>query len=329
MSTAKPQTAPDFPESAIICYDSGFQPPAPWLDQLKVSLQGVTASPAEVEPLGSFDAHEKICIFLDDTEQSILTQPTSAQFGSLKASLLCSRGVFWISSQATGDCQKPKAALSTGFLRTLRAENRTKRYISLDIANKDPWTAGAVNSILKTYTTAFDYSQHTSSLDSEFVVSGDTIKVPRLYEAPAETQAMTMEVSDFESALEPFHQPGRELRMDIKIPGMIDSLCWHDDSQADLPLPDGWLEIKPRAFGLSWTAMLWVSSVVESSRDQALVSQKILRLAPACVAPCSDTGGLMSAFLGQVSAAYLTALHSRLEHRSPWPSSRRTTHFMI
>ena len=252
MATAKPQNASALSESVIICCGGDTKPPAPWLDDLITSFQKVTLLAPKVERLESVDAHGKVFIFLDDFEQSILAQPTSAQSRSLQTSLLDARGIFWISSQATGDCQNPKAALSTGFLRTLRAEDSTKRFITLDIATEVLWTASAVKSIVKTYITAFDYSRDTSSLDSEFAVSGEIIKVPRLYEALAETQYMTTEASDFEAALQPFHQSGRDLRMHVRTPGMIDSLCWYDDPQARLPLPNGWVEIEPKAFGLNF-----------------------------------------------------------------------------
>ena len=256
MSTAKSQTAPVFSESVVIYDDGGVQPPASWLDNLKEHPQGVTIPAPAIKSLDCVNARGKVGIILDDTEQSILAQPTSAQFKSLWTTLLGARGVLWISSQVTGDCKNPKAALRTGFLRTLRAEDNTKRYITLDIANENLWTADAINSIVKTYTIAFNYSRDTSWSDSEFAVSAESINIPRLYEVPAETQSMTMQASDFEATLQPFHQSGRELRMGIETPGMIDSLCWHDDPEAGLPLPDGWVEIEPRAFGLNFRDVL-------------------------------------------------------------------------
>lgn len=252
MSTAKPQTTPAFPKSVIICHDGGYQPPASWLHDLKNSLQGVNVAAPETQLLEYVDTAGKFFIFLDSTEQSILVQPTSAQFDSLRTKLLGASGVLWITSQATGSCQNPKAALSTGFFRTLRAEDNTKRFITLDIADEKLWTVNAINSIVKTYTSAFDSSRDTSLLDSEFAVSGEKIKVPRLYEAPVETQFMTREAFDYEATPQPFHLSGRELRMDFKTPGMIDSLCWQDNPDADLPLPDGWVEIERRAFGLNF-----------------------------------------------------------------------------
>ena len=310
MSTAKPQNIPDIPESVIISYDSEVKPPAPWLDGLENALRSVTGLSPEVEPLESVDAHDKIFIFLDNPNQSILARPTSFQFNLLRACLLGSQGVLWVSSQVAGHCQNPKAALSTGFLRTLRAENTTKRYISLDNANEDPWTASAVNAILKTYTTAFDYSQDTSCLDSEYMVSGETIKILRLYEAPAETQYMTMEASDFEAALEPFHQPGRELRMDLKIPGMMDSLCWHDDPQAYMPLPDGWVEIEPRAFGLNFRDVMVAMGQLDTSIMGFECSGIITRLSASVPDTLSVGARVCSAMLG----------HWGTHVRVPWTS---------
>ena len=266
MSTANFETAPVVPESVVICYGGRVPPPALWQDDLASSLRSIGVVGIDFEPLECVDTtNGRICIFLDDIEESILVQPSSAQFDSLRTSFLGARGVLWISSQATIDCQNPKAALSTGFLRTLRAEDNTKRYISLDIADGDLWSAGAILAVVKTYTTAFDPSCITGLLDSEFALSGGMIKIPRLYEAPAETQMMTMDASDFEAQLQPFHHEGRELRMDVKTPGMIDSLWWHDDQKANVPLPDGWVEIEPRAFGLNFRDVMVAMAQLKSN----------------------------------------------------------------
>ncbi|KAL8787706.1 MAG: hypothetical protein Q9195_007662 [Heterodermia aff. obscurata] len=299
MSTSQPPNLPCVQESVVISYDSNFRPPAPWLDALKNALRNVIGSVPEVEPLESVDTQDKIFIFIDNPRQSILARPTSFQFNSLRVCLLGSRGVLWISSQGAGNCENPEAALGTGFLRTLRGENTTKRYISLDIANKEPWSASAVNAILKTYTTAFDSSQNTGCLDSEYVVSSDTIKIPRLYEAPAETRYMTMEASDFETVLEPFHQSGRELRMDLKTPGRMDSLCWHDDPQADMPLPDGWVEIEPKAFGLNFRDVMVAMGQLNNNIMGFECSGIITRLSATVPETLSVGARVCSGVLGQ------------------------------
>ena len=264
MSTAEPHAAPAVSEAVVICHAGGVQLPVSWLDDLKTSLRGIGVLTVEVQSLERVDTLGKVLIFLDDVKESILTQPTSNQFASLKTSLLGARGVLWISSQATGSCHNPKAALSTGFLRTLRAENSTKRFITVDIEDGDLWTADAIVAIVKTYTTTFNDSDKAGILDSEFAVTGKTIMVPRLYEVPAEMQSMTVEVSHVGSQLQPFHQRGRELRMDIQIPGMIDSVLWHDDPHADLPIPDGWVEIEPKAFGLNFRDVMVAMAQLES-----------------------------------------------------------------
>jgi NADPH:quinone reductase-like Zn-dependent oxidoreductase len=52
--------------------------------------------------------------------------------------------------------------------------------------------------------------------------------------------------------LQPFHQPGRPSRMEVGSPGLLETLQFVDDPDADASLPDDFVEVEPKAFGLNF-----------------------------------------------------------------------------
>ena len=49
-----------------------------------------------------------------------------------------------------------------------------------------------------------------------------------------------------------FDQPGRQLRLAVGNPGLLDTLAFVNYDRADKPLPNEYLEIKPRSFGVNF-----------------------------------------------------------------------------
>ncbi|OCL05917.1 reducing type I polyketide synthase [Glonium stellatum] len=252
MSTANFESPPDFHPDVVISY-SGPQPPESWLNDLKNSIEAATSYTPAIESLDSVHAHGKVCIFLDDATQPILAQPSAAQFRSLKQLLTGAKGVLWVSCGGAIDCQLPESGLHTGLLRTLRCEDNMKRYISLDSdVRHKPWSVDRALAVLNVYTTAFNYARDKGSIDFEYAARGRSISIPRIYEDLDESKAVAVETANSGPEVQPFHQPGRQLRMGVGIPGMLDSLFFQDDPEATEPLPNDFVEIEPKAFGLNF-----------------------------------------------------------------------------
>jgi NADPH:quinone reductase-like Zn-dependent oxidoreductase len=240
-------------------------PPDEWLELLAPTIASFAKQPPEVSTLADVDAKEKICIFLDDVQEPVLNQPNDGEFKALKRIMTDAKGVLWISQGGAVECARPFNGLHSGFLRTLRCENPTVRYISLDL---DPasefWDTSGITHIMNVFRESFDYSREQNLLEFEYAVRFGAIQISRVSEDAQENVAVA---EDIEPAPEirPFEN-GRELRLGVDKPGLLDSLTFRDDPTMGQPLPDDWVEIKPVAFGLNFRDVMVAMGQLNETR---------------------------------------------------------------
>ena len=252
MSTAIVNEAPSFHSDIAILHNGAV--PESWLEDFKSNLQAVTSNIPEVGHLGSVAVEGKVCIYLGDMIQPGLPSPRLEMFEALKTLLVTSKGVLWISSGGTMDCEIPTASLHLGLLRSLRCEDNIRRYISLDLqAQPNIWTTCSANAILTVFRSSFDYRTGSEDLEFEYAQRGDSIFIPRI----EDDVSMSIAANDDRSnhlvpETQSFRQPGRRIRMEIGTPGLLDSLSFRDDPDAEEELSNGMLEIEPKAFGINF-----------------------------------------------------------------------------
>ena len=251
MTTAKVESPPSLPQSTSIVY-SGAPPPSDWLATLSRSISDVTSTTTKVESLDGLDASGKICIFVSEIDEPLLDNMSSSSFDAVKSLLNNADGVLWLSRGATVLAERPQTAVHTGLLRTLRLENAGKKYFSLDLDPKGTaWSEASIGSIVKIFARVFNEVDF-DTFDFEYTERDSQIYVPRIFENPNQNEAVAQQATKPEAKLEPFHQPERELRLDVGTPGLLDSLAFKDDPSAGEPLPDDFVEIEPKAFGLNF-----------------------------------------------------------------------------
>lgn len=265
MSTKERTDKPSFPADISLVY-ADAPPPKAWVKSLSQSVLKLTGISPKIESLKTLNPAGKVCIFLTEIERPVLLEMSEERFTQIKKMLNSCKGVLWVSRGGVLDCAQPEFGLHTGLLRTLRLEDNGKRYISLDVdpgkrgqkrkreeadSAAEPWSASAAKAILDVFQVAFDYSIDKLDIDFEYAQRESKILVPRNNDNAEQNQAVTFDVEE-EPELQPFKQPGRQLRMNVEVPGLLDSLIFRDDPSADDDLPDDFVEIEPAAFGLNF-----------------------------------------------------------------------------
>ncbi|KAK4983979.1 putative secondary metabolism biosynthetic enzyme [Elasticomyces elasticus] len=252
MSTAKLDAPPKFhPETVLVYADK--PPPMSRIDELKASIAILTSSTPIVQSLDHLDVEGKICIFLSEIEEPLLSRVDPTRFKAIQTLLNESKGVLWVTCGAAIDCENPETALHTGLLRTRRLEDIGKRYIALDVDPRNgSWDATTAEAILNVFKATFDYSVEKDTIDFEYAQRDSKILVSRIHGDPAEDEAVSPDSDNLTPEIQPFHQAGRELRMDISVAGLLDSLTFRDEPSAGEHLPDDYVEIEPKAFGLNF-----------------------------------------------------------------------------
>lgn len=95
--------------------------------------------------------------------------------------------------------------------------------------------------------------------DFEYAERSGVINVPRVFNSASWKHVDdTLSRSDSGTATtpKPFRStnPGRRLRMQVQTPGLLDSLCFHEEVIPELA--PGWVEIEPATFGVNFTDIM-------------------------------------------------------------------------
>ena len=252
MSTAS-SGAPTY-NSEVMLVTATPAPPNSWMDELKLEISAVTGTVPEVASLDSANSNGKVCIFVGEIHQSILKNPSSAQFEAIKALCTRSKGLLWVTRGGAVDYENLDVSLNTGFLRSLRVEYVGKRLAALDLdPSKELWSKESVAPVTAVFEKMFDYATDDTIKDFEFADRDGVIQVPR-YLKDVERNKAVFPNSAVQAVaqLEPFHQPHRPLRMVVGTPGLLDTLAFDDDPIAAEDLHHNFIEVEPKAFGLNF-----------------------------------------------------------------------------
>lgn len=252
-STATPSASRYDPNVVLITGSTA--PPGRWLSGVQFSIAALTGTIPVVQSLDDSTPDEnKICIFLDDSNQSILASPDLARFEAIKAFCTRSKGLLWVTNGGAVDCENLEGSLNVGFLRSLRAEYSGKRLATLDLdPSSEEWSNDSVDTVAKVFQKVFDYSTEETSKDFEYADREGVIHIPRYYkDVDRNSNVFLKPTSQATPELAPFDQLHRPLRMGIKSPGLLDTLAFEDDPDAGTDLHQDYLEVDPKAFGVNF-----------------------------------------------------------------------------
>lgn len=219
------------------------------VDVEKMSVTLATAAQSD----GTIYVSDKGMVSLLELEQPVVHDLNENDFEKLHKALLKSRGGLWISRAGLGvdPTSDPRFAATTGLLRTIRTEKPEIRMHQLDLSTKtslsQPQTAELVVDSLRTEFTA-------EFLDAETEVAelNGQLYIPRLFDDKAKNYSLHMQGRKGTPELQPFVQPGRPLRLDVGVPGMLDSLHFVDDPRPFVPLGDHEVEFEVQASAVNF-----------------------------------------------------------------------------
>jgi acyl transferase domain-containing protein/NADPH:quinone reductase-like Zn-dependent oxidoreductase/ubiquinone/menaquinone biosynthesis C-methylase UbiE len=253
LSTATGGLIPTYDSNVVIITDTAV-PAESWTTELQGAIAGITGTRPTMEALDAAVYDGKICIYLDDFEQPILKDPTTSQFDAIKALCTRSKGLLWLTRGGAVDGQDVNASLSQGFLRTLRTEYAGKRAVLVDLDPEDgSWSGAAIHALTSVYKKTFDYSLNNVVKDFEYAVRDGVLQIPRFYkDAERNRSIFPNPAKQAVAKMEPFQQTGRRLRLNIGTPGLMDTLAFCEDLEVSGPLPEDYVEVEPRAFGVNF-----------------------------------------------------------------------------
>ena len=223
------------------------------LSELGISVEVATL--AKARPDGN------VCIVLSELCRSYLYEPSAQDFSTIKDIFLRAAGVLWVVRGSFRSPADPNGSLALGLARTARAENGDVAIVTLDLENipkdnasSDNTAADHILTLLKRHfaTERENGDEKISSLmEVEYAEGDGLLTIPRIVENNALNKTLQTAASTPVPKEQPFHQPGRPLRMELT-PGFLDSIRFVDDDRFTEGLADDHVEMEVRSIGLNF-----------------------------------------------------------------------------
>ncbi|KAH6658934.1 hypothetical protein BKA67DRAFT_509967 [Truncatella angustata] len=236
----------------VVGDDSTLQQPSwSWIEKLRSDICRIIGETPPVETLQTASSTEgRTFIYLGDVDGVRLRSPNAESFEALKRLCTKSRRLLWVTSMRSLD-----ASMSIGLLRSVREEYAGKCLIALDLdANREPWTAQSISAVIEVFNNVLLRPQIANGYqDFEFSERDGLIHVLRYFKDVEKNKAaITPSGPKQATQKEPFCQLGRPLKMRVGTAGLLDTLAFEHDLDADKELCANQLEIEPRAFGVNF-----------------------------------------------------------------------------
>lgn len=240
-----------FPATTIVLGKQSV--PEDWLSHLSTSIETITGLRPDIAHLDKADVSGKVCILLAELNDPILAELSQDEFYALRKMLISAKGVIWVTKGGTMESSNPEAAMVTGLMRTLRIENAGTRYVTLDL---DPahntLTIPMADTISGIFQETFDSYLESTNFDLEYSERDSQMYIPRVVPDPVANAALLNNGNNPTIENQNFYQEDRSLLLGIGTTGLLDTMRFEDDLGYHEPLPEDFVEVAPKAFGLNF-----------------------------------------------------------------------------
>lgn len=227
--------------------------------QRKLEELGLTVEHATLEEAATPDAKgkplvsKKAVVSLLEAESPLVSNMSEANFHPLKKALLNCLGGLWISRAGrqvdpSGD---PAFCATTGLLRVFRIEKPDIRLHELNFSSQMDISSEAASDLVGRVFKSI-CNHNFLNLESEFSELDGRLQIPRLFDEPHKNHSLQTLGHQVLPELQSYLQPDRPLKLDIGVPGMLDTLRFIDDPRPLKPLAADEVEIEIVANALNF-----------------------------------------------------------------------------
>ena len=212
----------------------------------------LAATTVAIDDMANVKVKGRLFIVLVETQTPLLADMKERDFYGFRHLVLESAGVLWVSKGGAISGAVPETSAISGLARVIRAEAPAVQLITLDI---DPSTALDGNSTAECVQTVFAstcVAQGSQNPDNEFALRDGCILINRIHEYQAMDNMLTNLGKTPSATLLPFGSGDRPLKLEVRVPGMLDTLQFVDDSRIAMPLSADDIEIQVKATGLNF-----------------------------------------------------------------------------
>ncbi len=224
---------------------------------LKSQLQQVGISPqiVSLQKIGSRELDQVFCIFLPELEETFLINIRDEDFSNLKHMVKSAKGILWVTNGGGHSTKKPEMGLVTGFARSVRSENHSLNFVTLAL-EMEVTKFQTVANIVKVYQAAVNCRPH-EQIESEYLEREGLLCVNRTVDATDFNDSVFSKFARNEPEPWKFgEEPQRALSLTIESPGLLDTLHFVDDDEAEKRPGAEEIRIKVETVGVNFKDIL-------------------------------------------------------------------------
>lgn len=256
-STASSATAPHGPAPKTkIVVSAGSPLQYSVAQELRSQMLLSLSSACEVistKKLGNTALEDSFCIFLPELESPFLYGIQKEGFANLKRMVGAASGILWVTHDGVQATDRPEVGLVTGFGRSVCSEKGNLNFIALALESISS-TTRIVKHILQIVQTRVNNPYEAQ--ESEYMERDALLCVNRVVEANTLNDKIYSAVARQGPEPRMFgEKPERALELTISSPGLLNTLCFIDDTNQDL-LRSTEVEIAVRAVGVNFKNIL-------------------------------------------------------------------------
>ncbi|PNP48840.1 hypothetical protein THARTR1_10285 [Trichoderma harzianum] len=203
---------------------------------------------------------KNISVLLPDICELMAGQILAEQWDSISSRIKTSSAVLFITQDA-GTENMPRGAVD-GFCRSLRLERQDIRLVTLHLGSGSVTEkADLVANLLQS--PAFDLQLASTDVDCEFIEQDDQLYVPRIFVEKGMDKALHDTLGDSQPEEALFSGHDRVLTAEMGIPGLLETLRWKDDPEAQGTLDPNHIKFRLHAASINFKDVLIASGRLE------------------------------------------------------------------
>jgi NADPH:quinone reductase-like Zn-dependent oxidoreductase len=263
LSTRCHDSAPNLPSINIISDEAQQET---LVNDLSTSLRSLTQRDVTVSSLIEAENSEGVQLVLSEFDRPFSAEPTPQQFQALKRMFSNSDGVIWVVRHSTSDLNGSAKSFMTGAARSLKVENPSLRIVILELEDDDSLLSNEaiVNHVRQVLEASFN-ERPPASKDTEYVVRDGCIHISRVLRDDQMNKWIASETGYSQEEMQPFHQEGRSLQLEIKTPGLLNTFHFIDDDRMKGALCDDSVEVEVKAVGVNFRDLMVSTGQIDSS----------------------------------------------------------------
>lgn len=197
--------------------------------------------------LTSDGLHDQCCLLLEEPGRSILRETNMETFKNLKAVLLNSDSVLWVTGHQ--HLTSPDFGMVQGLSRVVRTEHTKLTISTLALDLHESIEKGVEN--IEKVLSGMVLNRKNRGHEPEYIEKDGLLQISRLIEAKDLNHDIFLKTCPQQLRFQHFKE-GPALKLKIRVPGLLDTFEFHEDTAFRTPLASGEIEVEVRAVGLNF-----------------------------------------------------------------------------